>query len=346
MNPNDNLPKFSDNDIQNAGQPPQAPTPAPAPEVHDYLHPIQDEPKHTYHPKRMMLTLGLIVGASLLAVVIMLLYALLPPQSSKKSTNTSQTPTTTTVPADTLTAKQTIEHVAAYFKGAEKAKSPISRPVTAPNKSFYTVIPETAPLISLAGNVMADKSDTQLESILKSMNYDKFVKQVLADGASGTNYLADLTRNDVICQVAVTKQKDAKADHWFEVRCLDMSTYTEHANIQQTLVSLYTPLTASSVQYGFVGKPSTRASKTAGYTLAELPVGTVIDNRLTTTNRLALFYQSPDKLWHYFTDRDTSLLVECENFDTPVLKTAYSGESCRRVKTGAVENVIAPKTKK
>lgn len=344
MNPNEKQPQFSDSDIQNAGQPVQPTAPTPVPEVHDYLHPIQDKPKHVYHPKRMMLILGMVVGASLLAVVVMLVYALLPTQSSKKTQTSNQT-TVTTTPVDTLSAKQAIAHVGEYFKGKEKAKTAISRPVTAPNKSFYTVVPDTAPLISLAGAIAADMSPTQLESILKSMDYDKFVKQVLADGENSTNYLADLTRNDVVCQVAVTKQKDVKADHWFEVRCLDISVYTEYANAQQTLVSLYTPLTASSVQYGFIGKPTTKASRSAGYTLAELPVGSVIDNRLTTTNRLAIFYQTADKLWHYFTDRDRDLLVECEKFNTNDLRFAYGGESCRRVKTGAVESVIAPKKK-
>ena len=342
MHPNHDQPTYSDNDIQNAGQPPEPKPLAPTPVAHDYLHPIQDKPKHAYHPKRMMIVLSSIVAVSLIAVAIMLIYALSPTQQNKK-TNGSDQSNKSAPQKDTLTAKQTVKNVAIYFKGQEKPKSPISRPVMAPGKAFYTVIPDVPPLVGIAGPVSADKSDMQLESILKAMDYDKFAKKVREDGANNTNYLADLTRDDVICQVQVIKQKDVNAEHWTELRCLDMGTYAEYAETQQPLATLYTPLTASSVQYGFVGKPMTKPSQTDGYTHAELPVSTVIDNTMTSSNRLALFYQSPDKLWRYFTDRDSNLTVECEQYDTPNLKTAYANETCRRVKTGASETIIPPK---
>ncbi len=336
MQPNQPTPPSPGSEIppQPSAQPLQT-TPAP-----DYLHPISDKPQHTYNPKRMIIILSVVVAASLLAVAAMLVVALMPPQQPHKPT--TQTTTKTTPVESTLTAKQTIEHIKVYFKGTATAKSPITTPVIAPGKSFYTVIPDIAPLASVAGEVIPDTSDAQLASIVKSLDYDKFTKRVFSDGTKQTNYLADFTRDDVVCQTAVTKSSDVKASHWFEVRCLDMSQYAEYAGAQQPLVSLYTPTTSTATKYGFIGKPAVTASKSAGYNFTEITSSTVIDQRMSAVNSKSMFYQTPDGLWHYFRDHTDGIYVECEQYNTPVLKYAYYGQPCRSLAKDTVITVALP----
>ena len=328
MNPTNNTPT------------PESLPPVQTPESHDYLHPITDTQKRTYNPKRVAIVLSAIVAASLIAVIVMLIVALMPAKQSKApSTPTKQSTAPT---KDTITAKQTIEHVKVYFKGADVAKSAVSTPVMAPGKSFYTVIPEVTATTSVAGAVPVANSSTQLASILKSLEYDKFTKRVFADGANNTNYLADFTRSDVTCQVAATPQSDPKADHWFEVRCLDTSQYTEYANEQQPFVSLYTPTTSTATKYGFVGKPQVVASQSAGYNLMEIAANTVIDQRMSALNSKAMFYQTTDGLWHYFRDHTDGIYVECEQYTTPVLKFAYFNQPCRSLSKDIVITVELP----
>ena len=316
---------------------------AEAEETHDYNHPILDQPKKTYHPKRLITILAVIVGVSLLAVGGMLAASLLPAKQSTKPP--SDTKTTTTETPVAKTAKQVIDGVATYFSGTKKALTAIDVPVTAPGESFYTVIPDIKPLTSIAGEVAPDSSDQQLASVLKSVESNEFTKQVVHDGTKGTDYLANFTRSDVICQVAVTKPGDAKLNHWFEIRCLDMSQYSEYAKAQKPFVTLYTPTSTGSALVGFTGKPAPKASKTKGYQTLELPASTVIDQKLTTPGNLAMFYQTTDGLWHYFQDRSSSLLVECEKYNSNNLRYAYADQQCRRASTGKTEAVVAPKTK-
>lgn len=319
-------------------QPPNVPSvQRPAEPPHDYLHPIIEKKRGLVSTKTVTIILSVLVGVCLLAVALMIILAILPARSTKKTTTA---PATSVEKATPLTAKDAIDHVKVYFKGTDTAKTAITRPVMAPKMNFYTVIPDVVPLTSVAGEVAPDKSDAQLASILKSMDYDKFTLKVLSDGTKQTNYLADLTRSDVICQVSITKQTDPKADHFFETKCLDMSQYSEYANTQQPLVAQYTPVTATATQYGFVGKPALQASKTSDYNLVEIKSSTVTDQRMSALNNNSMFYQSPDGLWHYFRDHADGVMVECEQYATPVLKAAYAGQPCRSIaKGGAVISV-------
>lgn len=342
MNPDQKTPQ-TDTSSPQGSAPQQTQLPNVQPEVHDYAHPIVDPPKKTYHPKRLLVILVAVVVLSLIAVATMLAVALMPANKSTKNTSTG-TPSKS-VEQTPKTAAEVIEHVRVYFKGKEKATTSINLPINAPNETFYTVIPDTKPLVSIAGPITPDKSDAQLSSITKAMDYEEFTKRVETDGANNTDYLANYQRSDVICQVGVTKPADTKKPHWFEVRCLDMSQYSEYAKTQEQFASLYTPASAGSALVGFVGKPVVKNSKTAGYHTLELPASTVIDQKFTAIGNLAMFYQTPDKLWRYFQDRSNSLLVECEKYNTENLRFAYADQPCRRASTGKTDTVIAPKQK-
>lgn len=314
-------------------------TPPPVAAAPSYAHPIADTPKKVYHPKRFLIALGAFVGVSVLAVAAMLLFALLPAEKPTKTV----TPAKPIATEKTISAKTAIDHVKEYFKGADVAKSPVTLPVVATGKAYYTVVPDTAPLLSVAGEVAPGASDEQLTSIIHSLEGDDFTQRISSNGAGGTNYLADFSRKETFCEVSVTKPADAKANHWFEVRCLDMATYVDYATAQDVLLSLYTPITATSVQYGFVGKPAPQAAKTSGYKTAELEVSIVVDNRMTSSGKFALFYQSADGVWHYFRDRDAAQAFDCAEYNTDGLKYAYLGTSCRNTTKDIMATVEPPK---
>ncbi len=345
MNPNEQPPLQHPNQPLNE-VPPSAPEPAgPTPQQQmeaELAAANQPAPsaKKTYHPKRFMIALGVFVGVCLLAVAAMVVATLLPMQQSKKA----ETPSTATdAPVDkTISAKQAITHIKEYFKAEGTAKNGIMLPVRATSKDFYTVIPDAAATTSIAGEVAPDKIAAQLASVVHSLEGDGFTKRVQNDGTAG-NYLADFSRKETFCEVGVTKPADAKAAQWLEARCADMATYDEYAKAQEPLVRLYTPLSATSVLYGFVGKPAPVASKTTSYNTAELQVSIVIDNAMTSTGKYALYYQTPDGLWHYWRDRDTAAVFACDQYDTNELKNAYLGTACRNTSKNTDSTVPAPR---
>lgn len=341
MSPNDPS-QYSQPDSQMTSQ--SKPS-EPIPElVHDYTHPILDSPKHPYHPKRVMIGLIAIVVLALLSVAAMLLFALLPMKNTAKPAKTQQTNVQSTK-QDSLSAKETISHLSVYFKGKNPVKTGITLPVKAPGSAYYTVIPETTDVVGMSGEISADMSDQQRDSIEKSLDYDQFTKQVMSDGSNHTNYLADYSRSDVVCELSITKPTDVKADQLFDMKCQDMSTYTAYAKRQAQWVSLYASLTATSVRYGFVGMPVVHPSTVANYNITQLQVSTVVDNRMASTGKYAQFYQTPDGLWHYLQDQDEGTLIMCDQYmASNDLRSAYAGQQCRS-KTGTVSTVIPP-TKK
>lgn len=323
------------------GQPNISPLPDSVPPLGDYTHPIPDPPKHTYHPKRFMLVLGVFVGLCIVAVGVMLAFALMPPSSTKPKASPSKDSSKTSSDS-TLTAATAIKHVKEYFKGTETAKSPIMRPIKAPNMNYYTVVSDVSPLVSVAGEVAPSVATAQINSIVHSLDGDGFTKVVVTDGSGANNYQAYFVHKDVVCEADQVKPKDAKANHWIEAKCLDMSTYSSYASEQAGFANIYTPLSATSVLYGFVGKATITDGSVAGYKRGKIQVSTVINDQMTTDGKFAVYYQTPDGLWHYFADQD-NVAIECEKYSTKDQQSAYSGTPCRSLKTGTMSTVPVPK---
>ena len=336
MNPQRNL---NDSDIENAGHPgyvsPSA-NAAPKP-LSDgkYAQPVPHQKGvRSFHALKVILISGLLLAAAIGVIAAVLLFA----QSSTKRTANEQKKAGETK-LDPPTAQQTIERTAVYFKGQEKAKTPLTIPIKVKGKNFYTVIPDVDILQSLAGYVPKEMSKQQRESIEKSLDYDKFVKKVFSEGDEKTAYLADFTRDDVVCQLSVDPaEHDTKGD-WTELRCLDVSAYTPYADAQQPLAKAYSAVTSTAAHYGFIGKPMPKDGALSGYKLVEIPVGAVTNQRMTTPDNLGMFYQMPDGLWYYFRDRNRDVYVECENFTGENQRRAYADQPCRRRSTGTIETV-------
>ena len=338
--PQQTPPQMPPSQPQYGQQPVISPLPDSVPPLGDYTHPIADAPKHTYHPKRFMIALGVFVGVCIIGVGAMLAFALMPQQSTKPKTVPSNNSKTSS--ESTLSAETAIKHVKEYFKGAQTAKTPIMRPIKAPNTNYYTVVSDVAPLVSVAGEIAPDKASAQINSIVHSLDGDGFTKTVVADGSGTTNYQAYFVRKDVICEADLVKPQDAKANQWIEAKCLDMSTYSTYANAQAGFANIYTPLSATSVLYGFVGKATITDGSVAGYKRGKIQVSTVINDQMTTDGKFAIYYQTPDGIWHYFADQD-NVAIECEKYVTKDQQSAYSGTPCRSLKTGAMSTVPVPK---
>lgn len=340
MDPNQQQPTPPQAPDPNQQTPP--PFPGALPTQGSYSRPIPDEKKHTYQPKKFMLFLSIFVAACLLGVVIMVLLALMP---ETKTPSDTKTDTKTDIVESPVSADLAITHVKEYFKGTETAKTALTLPVQPPDTAYYTVIPDVKPLTSVAGAVPAAAAADQLASIVHSLEGDNFATNVIADGADNTNYQAYFTREDTICEVDVVKTADVAADQWIEAKCLDMTTYIAYAKAQAPYASLYTPLTSTSVQYGFVGKPTVQAGGVANYQTVRIQVSSVINDHLATDGQYALFYKTPDGIWHYFADQDNQVMISCSLYNSDNTRSAYAGQTCRVANNGSTKVVEAPKVK-
>lgn len=66
--------------------------------------------------------------------------------------------------------------------------------------------------------------------------------------------------------------------------------------------------------------PVFKNSKIAGYRTAEVSMGNDM------SGFMALFYQTPDQSWHFFTG--TQSVMSCSKYNTQDLKKAYAGDPC------------------
>lgn len=104
--------------------------------------------------------------------------------------------------------------------------------------------------------------------------------------------------------------------------CSTTDEYTKNAELQKPLYTAY----SASKDYSkdiMLGLPTIKASAANGYQTAQAQFGN--DGQLVGGS-VGLFYQTPDKAWHYFIN--TQNILPCSTYNTTDLKNAYAGEQC------------------
>lgn len=102
------------------------------------------------------------------------------------------------------------------------------------------------------------------------------------------------------------------------IGCADTSSYDETAKAIQPLYVV--SKAAGNAYLNFFMLEEMKPSKTPGYTIATVEAGD------ENTGAALLFYQTPDKVWHYFIT--TQQVVGCSNYNTTDIKKAFLGETC------------------
>ena len=227
----------------------------------------------------------------------------------------------------TLTAAEAVARMKAQFAGTLAVANGIKTPVKVPGNDFYTVIPDVTPIIGVADNVEPAKVPSTIDTLHKALASYGLTRQIISDGTGVSNYQADYVHADILCQITVTKNADVKAPQFVEGKCLNITTYADYSVTQRPFYNVYSPAQATSSEVAFTGKPEVKVSATAGYQLAELPVSSIANGQIVSANVRAMFYQTPSGIWYYFKDR-AQKLIECEQYNTDILKNAYVGQPC------------------
>lgn len=321
---------LSQYEIEHGGQatPPQPPIP-PA-------QPVAPQPGATGasgqpapKPPRDRRKLATILFISLVLLLLLVGTAAAVLLLKKKPAQRETAPVAKETAVPPLTAAKTIEHLRIYFKGTGIAKTAPSTPIMTKDEAYYTIVtdPALVAATSISASLAPADAGSNLDAIRKSLNYDQFTETVLSDGASGTNFLADYTRKDVVCQALTEKSADAKADQYLEVKCLDMKAYEDLAERQEPFFKAYRAASASSASPVIIGPAKVSPSASAGYQLAEVQTANAVDPHHITSGPVAKFYTGPDNVWRFFTD--SSGVLACSIYYKSVpLTTAYLNTPC------------------
>lgn len=254
--------------------------------------------------------------------------------------NSSQTPVaaTPTTPSKTtpkLTAKQTIALVTPLISGTSPDTGGVAAPpVKSAGYQFYVAPGMGDENQSVIARVITgsqagiDAAKVAKELVDKGFLEEKFT----AHSPDGTTY-STYTHADVACALENTEGSIPTANHVVSVACADMSKYANDSAKLKPFADLYLAATNDPAvdkhALLFIGTPKTIDSKTANYKTAQVTVGSYHNGQSSTGGFEGMFYQTPDKVWHYFMGAQNALT--CDKYNTTDLKKAYLGQPCTDV---------------
>ena len=197
-------------------------------------------------------------------------------------------------------------------------------------KTFYTQIRAANSLVaSRAETVASAQADVERANLVKLLKDQGFEENSLTPADAEITYRGELTHKDVACTLQQTRTlNNSAADHLISVACANMTDYTKLAATQQPFMTAFGNDGSVSIQrVTAIGAPNVAMSATQGFQTAELPLMGYADGEQPTSNGfMALFYQTPDRVWHFF--KTTQSIVPCSEYSSIDLKKAYIGNRC------------------
>lgn len=257
---------------------------------------------------------------------------------------TQSTPTATTTPTSKLTAKQVVALVTPKLSGAPFQNGSTGTPLLkVTGYNFYTGLITTNPAIArYASTIEQAKAAPAIEAVNALLVSKDFTQKKVASYAESVeNYY--YLNSDVACLLYDAAGNSAAAAHMISIDCADMSAYEALAKSQKPYADIYLAANRASTMSDesallLLGAPTVKDSKTAGYRTAQLSIGGYTDGQATVGGFVGLFYQTPDKIWHYF--KGVQGIAPCTDYATPDLKKAYLGETCHDTATNNINTTV------
>jgi len=170
----------------------------------------------------------------------------------------------------------------------------------------------------------AEIAKADLEQIELTLTAHQLKKTVLDAGSAYGAYTALYESDTIICVVGDQKPAYADLQYNTTLGCADKSAYTANAAVLKPYFDAYaTESNNNSVQL-YMSQPVIKQSQTPGYATISIGIGGASYGAMG--GFAGLFYQTPDKVIHYFTG--TQSQIACTAYKTPELKKAYLGEAC------------------
>lgn len=227
-----------------------------------------------------------------------------------------------------LRASDVIAKIKTDLKYTDNSESSVSTPIKVAGFDYYTSLGQTDKAVGLQSDVAYNQSAVDTAAIAKILQDYGFTEKVIQAGDGESMAIKYYTHKDVICETTVTKTvNNPTGNHQVAVNCANMSDYATTAKAQKTFYNVYPH--ANSPAEGtllLAGNPIEKASKTEGYTTAQVGLGSVLDDQSMPGGAAGLFYKTPDGKWHFFTG--TQAALACADYNTDDLKKAYLGEPC------------------
>ena len=165
---------------------------------------------------------------------------------------------------------------------------------------------------------------SDLKTIEDSLLSHGFKKTILDPGTEISMYAASYASKDITCNVNDQKPYTSTEQYRSVIGCANTEDYLANAKIDSPFYDAYVADTSNDKNNLLFDVAAIKPSQTPGFKIATVGVGG--SGYGSIGGFAALFYQTPDTIWHFFTG--TQAQIPCIRFDTTDLKKAYAGESC------------------
>ena len=195
-------------------------------------------------------------------------------------------------------------------------------PVHQPDGYLFSVRPSQSSGFASFGTSGTKVSDLKtIEDSLMSHNLKKTIQD---PGTEISMYAANYSSKDIACSVNDQKPSTATEQYRAVIGCANTEDYIANAKIDSSFYDAYVANPKNDKNNLLFDVAAIKQSKTPNFKIATIGVGG--SEYGSVGGFAALFYQTPDKIWHFFTGTQNQL--PCVRFDTVDLKKAYVGESC------------------
>lgn len=262
----------------------------------------------------------------------------------KPTTPSTQPIVSTPAATPKLTAKEIITLITPKLSGSSPDTGGVGAPaVKSAGYDFYVMLDRTDKQQSRVARVISgSQAAVDAANVAKVLTDKGFVEKKFTNTTTdGTTY-ATYTHADVACAIENTEGSIPTADHVVSVACADTATYAKNSAIIKPfavayLASINDP-TIDRLALLFAGQPVVKDSKTTGYKTAQLSTSSYVDGQMGIGGFQGLYYQTPDKAWHYFIGAQS--IVGCDKYNTVDLKKAFVGERCG-MPNGSSESTVS-----
>lgn len=253
----------------------------------------------------------------------------------EKQPATPTTTQTTTVSAPKLTAASLISGIKPSLKGTPVETGEhgdfwvgttdnfqaYAVPQQQPSGYAFTTVPTELSGVSTSSttqstidaDVLAAKKFLESKGLRASKNTIDPDNKILGS--------VDYVNDDVACTVSLTNYTNAYQSH---IGCADMASYAANAATLKPMYTAYVNKAKLATKEGiYMGLAKVTDSPIAGYKRANVSTGNI---NTPVGGAVALFYQTQDKTWHYFTSTQSAL--SCTDYPAGDIRKAFAGETC------------------
>ena len=290
--------------------------------------PIPDSPppsepvthKRRSHPLLVALLMVIIIALAGAAAILGYAYYFQKPTFPSNGINSP-------APAG-LTASGVLNDIKAVFSGKPASNPELSVPIKVAGYNYYTQV-DPAQIKGLHDSVPYTDSALAAAKIAKVLKQKNFTETIVQAGNGESEYIANYTHSDVVCGVTAAKTaNNPTGNHEVLVACANMSDYTSAAAAERPFYEAYPNKPSdNTTNILFIGHPILTPSRTLGYQTVSMQMGGVMsDGTPAQGGFTGLYYQTPDKTWHFFSSTQGNL--PCSDYTNVDAKKAFVGSPC------------------